>query len=61
MGFRAVYPEAKYIKSIVNSLAKLVDEAGIIVNEEGFHLKALDPARVALIEVMRLKERQVLV
>ena len=52
MGFRAVYPEAKYIKSIVNSLAKLVDEVGIIVNEEGFHLKALDPARVALIEVM---------
>ncbi len=51
MAFKAVYPEAKYFKSIVDSLAKLVDEVAIRVNEDGFHLKALDPARIALIEI----------
>ncbi len=51
MSARVVYPEAKYIKSIVDSLAKLVDEVAITLNSEGLHLKALDPARVALIEV----------
>ncbi len=51
MVFKAVYPEAKYFKNIVDALAKLVDEVAIKVNEEGMHLKALDPARVALIEV----------
>lgn len=49
---RVVYPEAKSIKSIVDSLAKLVDEVAIIVSNEGLSLKALDPARVALIEVI---------
>ncbi|WFO76338.1 DNA polymerase sliding clamp [Desulfurococcaceae archaeon MEX13E-LK6-19] len=49
---RVVYPEAKSIKSIVDSLAKLVDEVAITINNDGLFLKALDPARVALIEVM---------
>ncbi len=51
MPFKAIYPEAKYFKSIVDSLAKLVDEVSIRVDQEGFHLKALDPAHVALIEI----------
>lgn len=51
MVFKAIYPEAKYFKNIVDSLAKLVDEVAIRISEDGFHLKALDPARIALIEV----------
>lgn len=49
---RVVYPEAKSIKSIVDSLAKLVDEVAITITSDGLSLKALDPARVALIDVM---------
>ncbi len=51
MVFKAIYPEAKYFKSIVDALAKLVDEVAIRVDSDGLHLKALDPARVALIEI----------
>lgn len=52
MSARIVYPEAKYIKSIIDALAKLVDEVAITIGPEEVHLKALDPARVALIEVI---------
>ncbi len=51
MTVRVVYPEAKYIKSIIDSLSKLVDEVSITIDQDGLYMKALDPARAALIDI----------
>ena len=48
---RIVYPEAKYIKSIIDVLAKLADEVAFQLTPDGLRVKALDPARVALIDI----------
>ncbi len=48
---RLVYPEAKYFKEIVDALGKLIDEVAFQIKPEGLIVKALDPARVALIDI----------
>jgi len=48
---RLVYPEAKYIKSIIDVLGKLVDEVAFKITPEAVIVKAIDPARVALIDI----------
>jgi len=48
---RIVYPEAKYMKEIIDSLGKLVDEVAFQLTPEGLRVKAIDPARVALIDI----------
>ncbi len=51
MTARIVYPEAKYIKTLIEVLGKLVDEVAFKITPEGVFVKALDPARVALIDI----------
>lgn len=48
---RIVYPEAKYMKEIIDSLGKIVDEVAFQLTPEGLRVKAIDPARVALIDI----------
>ncbi|MET1160461.1 MAG: DNA polymerase sliding clamp [Thermoprotei archaeon] len=48
---RIVYPEAKYFKEIIDALGKLVDEVAFQIKPEGVIVRAIDPARVALIEI----------
>ena len=48
---RIVYPEAKYMKTIIDVLGKLVDEVAFKITPEGVFVKAIDAARVALIDV----------
>ena len=45
------YPDAKAFSTIIESLAKIVDEIAININSEGLAIRAIDPAQVALIEV----------
>ncbi len=48
---RIVYPEAKYFKEIIDALGKLVDEVAFQLTSDGLRVRALDPARVALIDI----------
>lgn len=48
---KLVYPEAKYLKEIIDSLSKLTDEAAFQLTSGGLKIVALDPARVALINI----------
>ncbi|OYT40199.1 MAG: DNA polymerase sliding clamp [Desulfurococcales archaeon ex4484_58] len=48
---RIVYPEAKYIKEIVDVLGKLVDEVAFQLTPDALVVKAIDPAKVALIDI----------
>ncbi len=48
---RIVYPEAKYMKTIIDVLGKLVDEVAFKITPEGVFVKAIDAARVALIDI----------
>ncbi len=48
---RIVYPEAKYIRTIIEVLGKLIDEVAFRITPEGVYVKALDAARVALIDI----------
>ncbi len=45
------YPDAKSFSTMIESLAKIVDEIAINVNSERLAIRAIDPAQVALIEV----------
>lgn len=51
MSLRIVYPEAKYFKEIMDSLSKLVDEVVLKATPDGLTIRALDPGKVALIEI----------
>ncbi|ABN70456.1 DNA polymerase sliding clamp subunit A [Staphylothermus marinus F1] len=48
---RIVYPEAKYIREMITALGKLVDEVAFKITPEALIVKAIDPARVALIDI----------
>lgn len=48
---KIVYPEAKYIREIITVLGKLVDEVAFQLTPEAVIVKAIDPARVALIDI----------
>jgi proliferating cell nuclear antigen len=48
---RIVYPEAKYIREMITSLGKIVDEVAFQITPEAVIVKAIDPARVALIDI----------
>lgn len=45
------YPDAKTFKTMVDSLAKILDEASFRVSSGGVRVVGMDPARVALIQV----------
>ncbi len=48
---KLVYPEAKYFKEIIDALGKLVDEVAFQIKQDGLKVVALDPAKVALINI----------
>lgn len=52
MSARISYPEAKYIKTLIEVLGKLVDEVAFQITPDGVIVKALDAARVALIDIL---------
>lgn len=52
MAFKVIYPEAKYFRSIIEAVSKVVDEVAIRISEEGISIKALDPAKVSLIDII---------
>ncbi len=46
-----VHPSAKNLVIILNTLANIADEAGLLITSKGVEIKALDPAKVALVEI----------
>jgi len=51
MPVRFTFPDAKEWKYIVASLAALITEANFIADKEGLRLRALDPSRVAMVDL----------
>jgi len=48
---RFVFPDAREWSYIVESLAVLVDEASFKISPQGLQLRALDPSRVAMVDL----------
>lgn len=48
---KIVYPDARTFRHIIETLAKIVDEASMKVTSEGVELKAMDPAHVSLLHL----------
>ncbi len=45
------YPDAKSFYNILDALSKIVDEVSMTISKDGVKIIALDPARIALIEI----------
>lgn len=54
--FKATMSDAKLLKSSIEAISNLIDEAGINVDNEGLKLRAMDPAHVALVDFQLSKE-----
>ncbi len=54
--FKATMSDAKLLKSSIEAISNLIDEAGINVDNEGLKLRAMDPAHVALVDFQLVKE-----
>ncbi|MFQ5975462.1 MAG: proliferating cell nuclear antigen (pcna) [Candidatus Hydrothermarchaeales archaeon] len=54
--FKVTMSDSKLLKSSVDAISNLIDEAGISVDEEGLKLRAMDPAHVALVDFQLSKE-----
>lgn len=48
--FKAVLGDPKILKSSIDTISNMIDEAGIMVTKEGLQLRAMDPAHVALVD-----------
>jgi len=48
---RFVFPEAREWRYIIEGLATIVDEANFVVEPEGIKLRALDPGRIAMVDL----------
>ncbi len=48
---RFVYPDAREWKYLIASLATLIDEANFVATKEGLKLRALDPSRIAMVDL----------
>jgi len=51
MGVRFIFGDAREWKYIVQSLAALIDEANFVFTPEGLKLRALDPSRIAMVDL----------
>ena len=51
MSFRAVSPTPEAWKALANALAELVEEAAFEITPEGVTLRAMDPSRVAMVNL----------
>jgi len=54
--FKATMSDAKLLKSSIEAISNLIDEAGISVDNDGLKLRAMDPAHVALVDFQLVKE-----
>lgn len=54
--FKATLAEPKLLKSSIDAISNMIDEAGITVSGEGMRLRAMDPAHVALVDFELSKE-----
>lgn len=48
---RLVFPDAREWRYIIESLATIIDEANFVATENGLSLRALDPGRIAMVEL----------
>lgn len=48
--FKAVLADPKLLKSSIDAISNMIDEAGVSVDEGGIRLRAMDPAHVALVD-----------
>jgi proliferating cell nuclear antigen len=48
---RLVYPNAKNFDAIIRTLSNIADEAEVIIEKDNIFMRALDPAKVSLIEI----------
>jgi len=53
---KATISEAKLLKSSIEAISNIIDEAGIIVSQQGMSLRAMDPAHVAFVDLEIYKE-----
>jgi proliferating cell nuclear antigen len=54
--FNAVLADPKLLKSSIDAISNMIDEAGVNVSEAGLRLRAMDPAHVALVDFELGKE-----
>lgn len=54
--FKAVLADPKLLKSSIDAISNMIDEAGVSVDEKGIRLRAMDPAHVALVDFELGKE-----
>ncbi len=54
--FKATMSDSKLLKSSIDAISNLIDEAGISVDVDGMKLRAMDPAHVALVDFQLTKE-----
>jgi len=48
---KVTFEQSKLLKTSIDVVSNLIDEAGIIVSKEGVALKAMDPAHVAFVDL----------
>jgi proliferating cell nuclear antigen len=53
---KATLADPKILKSSIDAISNMIDEAGVIVSQEGIALRAMDPAHVALVDFKLEKE-----
>ena len=51
MDMRLAVSDTKVLKSIVDSISNLIDEAKLVVSSDGINMRAMDPAHVALVDL----------
>ncbi|MFQ5887706.1 MAG: proliferating cell nuclear antigen (pcna) [Candidatus Hydrothermarchaeales archaeon] len=54
--FKATMSDSKLLRSSIDAISNLIDEAGISADNEGLKLRAMDPAHVALVDFQLGKE-----
>ena len=56
MKVKFLFPDAKEWRYLIQSLATIIDEANFIATEEGLRLRALDPSRIAMVDLLIPRE-----
>lgn len=54
--FNAVLADPRLLKSSIDAISNMIDEAGVNVGDDGMRLRAMDPAHVALVDFELGKE-----
>ncbi|NOZ59537.1 MAG: proliferating cell nuclear antigen (pcna) [Euryarchaeota archaeon] len=53
---KAVLADPKILKSSIDAISNMIDEASIVVSQDGIALRAMDPAHVALVDFKMNRE-----